>query len=216
MWGRPHWVAAHGRRSGGNLLRACESREQGRDGRDTPRGRRLGDDGVPRCPCAAPMLPMPMSMRCTSGHGAMSRLPRPPRRPRPNPVPMRTCCDMESCAHGTHCRTGSTCAVRSLLQLAGQSHAAQEKCHVGMAAAEKRARLKSAFMAASTESFSPLRPACRAPVGRSAPASLSVHLTHATRPMAADVGSCPPGTKSCPNETRVTTGGSILFVRVLI
>ena len=172
MWGRPHWVAAHGRRSGGNLLRACESREQGRDGRDTPRGRRLGDDGVPRCPCAAPMLPMPMSMRCTSGHGAMSRLPRPPRRPRPNPVPMRTCCDMESCAHGTHCRTGSTCAVRSLLQLAGQSHAAQEKCHVGMAAAEKRARLKSAFMAASTESLSPLRPACRAPVGRSAPASL--------------------------------------------
>ena len=48
----------------------------------------------------------------------------------------------------------------------------QEKCHVGMAAAEKRARLKSAFMAASTESLSPLRPACRAPVGRSAPASL--------------------------------------------
>ena len=140
MRGRPHWVAAHGRRSGGNLLRACESREQGRDGRDTPRGRRLGDDGVPRCPCAAPRLPM--SMRCTSGHGAMSRLPRPPRRPRPNPVPMRTCCDMESCAHGTHCRTGSTCAVRSLLQLAGQSHAAQEKCHVGMAAAEKRARLE--------------------------------------------------------------------------
>ena len=149
--GRPHWFAAHGRRAGWNLLRACESREQGRDGRDTPRGRRLGDDGVPRCPCAAPRVPM--SMRCTSGHGAMSRLPRPPRRPRPNPVPMRTCCDMESCAHGTHCRTGSTCTVRSLLQLAGQSQAAQEKCHVGMAAAEKRARLESAFMAASTESW---------------------------------------------------------------
>ena len=154
----------------GNLLRACESREQGRDGRDTPRGRRLGDDGVPRCPCAAPRLSK--SMQCTSGHVVMSRRPRPPRRPRPNPVPMRTCCDMESCAHGTHCRTGSTCTVRSLLQLAGQSQAAQEKCHVGMAAAEKRARSKSAFMAAFTESLRPLRPACRAPVGRSAPASL--------------------------------------------
>merc|ERR1719199_822359 len=169
--GRPHWFAAHGRRAGWNLLRACESRDQGRDGKDTPRERRLGDDGVPRCSCAAPRLPM--AMRCTSGHVAMSRLPRPPRRPRPNPVPMRTCCDMESCAHGTHCRTGSTCTVRSLLQLAGQSQAAQEKCHVGMAAAEKRARLKSAFMAAFTESLSPLRPACRAPVGRSTPASPS-------------------------------------------
>ena len=100
---------------------------------DTPRGRRLGDDGVPRCPCAAPMLPMPMSMRCTSGHGAMSRLPRPPRRPRPNPVPMRTCCDMESCAHGTHCRTVS---MRTIVAHCSR----QDKSFDGSALAEKPIR----------------------------------------------------------------------------
>ena len=73
-----------GQRAGWNLLRACESREQGRDGRDTPRGRRRGDDGVPRGSCMAPRLLR--SMRCTSEvmwpgrafHGAhVARAPTP-------------------------------------------------------------------------------------------------------------------------------------------
>ena len=73
-----------GRRAGWNLLRACESREQGRDGRDTPGGRRPGDDGVPRWSCVAPRLLR--SMRCTSEvmwpgrafHGAyVARAPTP-------------------------------------------------------------------------------------------------------------------------------------------
>ena len=49
-----------GQRAGWNLLRACESREQGRDGRDTPRGRRRGEDGMPRWSCVAPTLLMSM------------------------------------------------------------------------------------------------------------------------------------------------------------
>ena len=53
-----------GRRAGRNLLRAGESREQGRDGKDTPRGRRRGDDVVPRRSCLSPRLLM--SMRGTS------------------------------------------------------------------------------------------------------------------------------------------------------
>ena len=55
----------------------------------------------------------------------------------------------------------------------------RKKCHVGTAAAEKRAPVESAFMAASTESLSALLVAALARAGR-AGAHASMSMTHVT------------------------------------
>jgi len=107
---RPGWMA------GWRLHRACESRDQGRYGRDTPSG---NVEATTSCQNLRVWCPGAMSTRCISdvwpgrdvlvahvAHVARA----------PHPVPMLPCVDMESCAHGTHGLIGTMRTIRSLLQ----------------------------------------------------------------------------------------------------
>ena len=125
--------------------------------------------------CGA-QVPCPRDASQMSGQVVTSASPMSPTSPAP-PIPF-PCSHVSTwrvaptapTASSGPCEPSVPCCSRQ------ESQAAQEKGHVGTAAAEKRAPVESAFMAASTESLSLSGPAPSTPVGRAAPAALpSMH-----------------------------------------